>query len=440
MRNRGFLSTIYLDDIFCIGKNFKLCKKNIIESRKLLEDVGFILNTEKSFLIPSQRCKFLGFIFDSVKYSIELPVKKKDQLKDLISKFVIGVSYKIRDFAVLLGVLNSCCPAVAYGFVHCKNLEREKFLALIATDGDYDRHMIIKSKLSKNLNWWKINSQIGINPIRTSKYALEISSDASLTGWDAYCNGKSANGWWNDKEKQYHINYLELVGAFLALKCFVKKLHDCEILLRLDNTTAIAYVNKAGGIQYPVLTNLAKQIWDWCESKRILVFASYISSKQNVYADAASRITNIDTEWELCEEAFEKIIKKFGSFTIDLFATYSNKKVKKFCSRFPNPDVFKVDAFTISWTNEKSYAFPPFALVLPTLKKFINDKAEGILVVPNSTWPTQPWFPLFNSLLRGSSIIFKPSKKLLLSPCREITHPLAKTLSLVAGRLSGKHF
>lgn len=438
LRGRGFLSTIYLDDIFCIDRSFKLCKNNIIESKQFLEELGFILNKDKSSLIPSQRCKFLGFIFDSVRYTIELPDKKKNQIKNLIPKFTVGKSCKIRDFAVLLGVLNSCCPAVAYGFVHCKSLEREKFLALIASDGDYDGNMIIKSKLSKDLNWWKVNSQIGINPMRTAKYALEISADASLTGWGAYCNGRSANGWWNDKERKCHINYLELLGAFLALKCFATNFHDCEILLRLDNTTAIAYVNKAGGIQFPVLTNLAQQIWEWCEIKRIWIRASYIPSKQNIYADAASRISNIDTEWELSDKAFEKIVKKFGSFTIDLFATYSNKKVKKFCSRFPNPGVFRVDAFTVSWRKEYAYAFPPFALILPALKKFITDEAEGVIVVPN--WPTQPWFPLFNSLLRGSPIVFNPNKKLLMSPCREITHPLAKTLSLVAGRLSGKHF
>lgn len=239
-------------------------------------------------------------------------------------------------------------------------------------------------------------------------------------------------------KRKYHINYLELLASFLALKTFATNYHDCKILLRIDNTTAIAYINKAGGIQFPILTNLAQQIWEWCEARRIWIHASYIPTKHNIYADAASRISNIDTEWELCNKAFENIIKKFGSFTIDLFASYSNKKVKKFCSRFPNPGAFKVDAFTISWENKFAYAFLPFALILPTLRKFITDKAKGVIIVPN--WPTQPWFPLFNSLLRESPIVFNPNKKLLLPPCREIIHPLAKTLSLVAGQLSGKLF
>lgn len=436
LRNKGFLSTIYLDDMLCIGNNFRNCQKNVLESKKLLEKLGFVINREKSSLIPSKKCKFLGFIVNSADYTIELTDRKKEKIQKLLDNFTIGSQCKIRDFAHFLGVLNAACPAVAYGTVYCKRLEREKFLALIIQDQNYEARMIVSNKLEEDLKWWRINSQVGVNPIRTCNYEIEIFSDASLTGWGAHCNEQSANGWWNNEEKKRHINYLELLAAFLALQSFARQLHDCEVLLRLDNTTAIAYVNKFGGVQFPILSDLARKIWTWCEERRIWLHASYIASKENVYADTASRITNTDTEWELSPKAFEKISNKFGPFSIDLFATDANKKVNKFCSRFPNPNVFRVDAFTVSWAREKPYAFPPFALILPTLKKLIADKAEGVVLVPY--WPTQSWYPLFNSLLRKPPIVFKPSKNLLLSPCRERSHPLARTLSLVAGQLSGR--
>lgn len=37
---------------------------------------------------------------------------------------------------------------------------------------------------------------------------------------------------------------LELHAAFLGLKGFAKDIHDCEILLRIDNTTAVSYKNR----------------------------------------------------------------------------------------------------------------------------------------------------------------------------------------------------
>jgi len=112
--------------------------------------------------------------------------------------------------------------------------------------------------MREDLNWWQRNASIGKNPIRLHKFTAEISSDASLTGWGAHFQDRSTHGFWTKKEKQFSINYLELLAAFFALECFVSELRNCEILLRLDNTTAIAYINKAGGVQLPHLSELAR--------------------------------------------------------------------------------------------------------------------------------------------------------------------------------------
>ncbi|CAD6234371.1 GSCOCG00001862001-RA-CDS, partial [Cotesia congregata] len=196
-----------------------------------------------------------------------------------------------------------------------------------------------------------------------------------------------------------------------------------EILLRIDNTTAIAYINKAGGIKYPRLSELARSIWQWCESRNIWVVASYIPSKLNVEADRASRQVNLDTEWELSQTVFQKVLGCYGPFSIDLFASRVNKKCSRFCSRYPDPDAELVDAFTFSWRSEEFYAFPPFALILPALRKIINDKASGVLVVPH--WPAQPWYPLFTSILCQPPLNFEPKINLLQSPFRQQNHPLA---------------
>lgn len=222
----------------------------------------------------------------------------------------------------------------------------------------------------------------------------------------------------------------------MALKCFAEDSSNCEILLRIDNTTAIAYVNKMGGVQYLGLDKVAKDIWRWCEERNIWLFASYIRSKDNVEADQGSRIQNIDTEWELAEYAFTKIENAFGVPEIDLFASRSNTKCSRFCAWQRDPEAHSIDAFTLDWARWKFYAFPPFALILRVLRKLIDDRAEGIVVVPYL--PTQPWYPLFRSILVGEPIMFEPSANLLLSPCRSQVHPLATKLALVAERLSAR--
>ena len=136
-------------------------------------------------------------------------------------------------------------------------------------------------------------------------------------GWGTFCNGEKAHGWWK-KNQSYHINTLELKAVFNGLKCFVKNKHDCEILLSVDNTTAIFYINRIGGIKYPKLNKIARDIWQWSEKRQTFLYASYIKTKDNFHADAESRKLPPETEWELASWAFNTITREFGTPEIDL--------------------------------------------------------------------------------------------------------------------------
>ena len=205
--------------------------------------------------------------------------------------------------------------------------------------------------------------------------------------------------------------------------------------MRIDNTTAISYINRMGGIQYPKLNQIARLIWEWCAKRDIWVFASYIKSKENVIADSKSRMLSPETEWELNAIVFSTIEEKFGKFDIDLFASNINAKCKQFISWHADPKSCAIDALTVTWSKYYFYAFPPFSLILRCLRKIVIDEAEGVLVIP--LWPVQSWYPVFNNLLISEPLIFRPQVDLLTSPFSE-KHPLWKTLTLVAGRLSGK--
>ncbi|XP_057335113.1 uncharacterized protein LOC130673915 [Microplitis mediator] len=296
--------------------------------------------------------------------------------------------------------------------------------------------MRLDQSLRTEFEWWEENILTAKNPIRQYEYKITIFSDASLTGWGASCNDKVVFGQWDSRESSFHINCLELIAAFNGLKAFASHLSNCEILLKIDNSTAIAYINRMGGIKYQNLNNVTRDIWSWCEQRNLWLFATYIPSIENVIADSASRINNIDTEWELAPWAFRQIYNLFGQPQIDLLASVNNKKCVDYCSWHRDPEAFCIDAFTIKWDTFYIYAFPPFSLILKTLRKIQVDQACGIVVVPE--WFTQPWYPLWLSLLIQPPIIFKPSDNLLLDPCRRLQHPLAGKLTLMAGRLSGK--
>lgn len=436
LRNKGFLMVIFLDDILLIDRSYNTCLDCVTQTVSLLESLGFIINTIKSNFTPTQVQPFLGFELDSHNMILQLPNSKRIKLLNKINSILKQKTISIRDFASFLGSLCSVCPGISYGWLYTKELEREKFLALKSNDDDYEQIMSVSSTLRPDLLWWANHIMISNNPIRTNRFVLEIFSDASLTGWGIFCNGERASGMWGAAEADDHINLLELKAAFIGLKCFAKDMRNKEILLRIDNTTAIAYINKFGGIQYPHLNSITKLLWQWCEARQLFVVASYIKSKDNVEADFESRRSNIDTEWSLASTAFDHIVNSFGRPDIDLFATYQNTKCYRYVSWKRDPSAFDIDAFTLDWKKYIFYAFPPFSLILKCLRKIVNDRAAGIMVVPY--WPSQPWYPLFVSLSCSKMIFLEPRSDLLLSPFRT-PHPLWKRLTLVSSILSSGH-
>ena len=76
--------------------------------------------------------------------------------------------------------------------------------------------------------------------------ALTICSDASSTGWGAVCSETSTGMTWTYKESSRHINVLELQVAFNALQAFTGWKNNSKIMLRLDNPTAVSYINRVG--------------------------------------------------------------------------------------------------------------------------------------------------------------------------------------------------
>lgn len=369
LRRLGFTSVIYLDDIWLIEKSYEKCLQSIKATLKLLSSLGFCINETKCQLSPSQSCKFLGFILNSKDMSVSLPEKKKEELSLLVSNLLRNRSCKIAFLSKIIGKLVAACPASAYGFRHTKALERQKVMALKLSLGDYSSVTSLSSDALLDLRWWQENLPTMKKVVRRECFDLIISSDASSEGWGASTKNQTIHGIWSNREKRFHINYLELLAVQRALNGLAQGCHNVSILLKIDNKTAISYINHMGGIKKPYLNFLSQKIWDWAEARGVSLYASYIKSEENVIADALSRIRNADTEWEINPIFFDQIVHHFSAPEVDLFAAKWNHKCNAYFSWFPDEAALGVDAFTFDWSDLNFYAFPPFSMILRVLSK-----------------------------------------------------------------------
>ena len=133
-----------------------------------------------------------------------------------------------------------------------RNLQRALASALGKSGQDYSSLLRFSEDKRDELQWWidHLSTWNG-KTMLSRKPALTIVSDASHTGWGATCEEVRTEGPWFEEEQRWHINCLETQAAFLAVKCFAKDKNSISILLRLDNTTAVSYINHLGeGGQY----------------------------------------------------------------------------------------------------------------------------------------------------------------------------------------------
>ena len=145
------------------------------------------------------------------------------------------------------------------------------------------------------------------------------------------------------------------------MKSFAKDRRDVHILLKMDNRTAVFYVNRMGGTHSQALSNLAIRLWQWCLEKNLVLSAEHLPGIDNHVADEESRTIHPAAEWKLHQGTFWQITQTLGKCKVDLFATRLNTQLERFVSWRPDPEAIGSDALQLNWTDLMGYAFPPFA-------------------------------------------------------------------------------
>ena len=126
---------------------------------------------------------------------------------------------------------------------------------------DYNCPVFLNPQSRAELTWWLNNlPKVNGSPVSPPPPDLTILSDVSMQGWGVTCQGKSTNGKWSSQESIQHINLLELKAAFLGLKTFLKNQSHKVVLVTLDNSMAVAYLNNKGGTHSVPLMSLTLEI------------------------------------------------------------------------------------------------------------------------------------------------------------------------------------
>ena len=431
LREMGHLSVIYVDDSFLMGLNYIECTSNIKDTIHLLQSLGFTIHFGKSQLDPVQVIIFLGFIFDSQNMTITLTEKKKRKIIAFAQKLLSMNEISIRQLASFLGYIVSSFPAVPYGKLHYRIVEREKIWALKRHLGNFDSNIKISDWARQEILWWVQNIPASTNSLfDPPEYDKLIYSDASKTGWGAYDTVQTINGRWLLAEAALHINVLEMLAMEFAIRSFYSS-GITHMRVMSDNNTAICYLNNMGGTKSVHCDKISKRIWEFCISKNMWISAAHIPGVDNIESDRGSRTFNDQTEWMISDSVFYDLCQNYGTPSIDMFATRLNKKITPYVSWRPDPGAFAINCFSISWKLYNVYCFPPFSMIWKTLKKIQAEGIEALVIVP--LWKGQSWYPMFTRMIRIGPTIISSSQLQL--PGTTEHHPLHPKLQLLAAKI-----
>jgi hypothetical protein len=347
----------------------------------------------KSSLIPSTDFPFLDFQWNMVQASIAIPqVNPFHSQASILSNLT---SPSCRQILVLTGLIAAFFKAVC---LKGRWLQISLKLSVLFGDGfseDSDPQSPGKERP-------QLDPQFHPTPVlcpiveSVSRSLRPQGPDGRKIGYGIWFQGSLHQGHLDSTTTHLHINVLESIVLWTFMYCILpQSLSQRNILWRIDNTTALAYIKKEGGTCSPQVLEIAEKILIKAHQMSVHILPVFIPTGENIQAGAASRFQQIP-DWHLHSSVFRAILARWGPPSIDLFASRASKQTHRFFSWDAADNLEAVDALSQKWDFILAYAFPPICLLTRVVKKLEMLRGSFILISP--LWEAQTWLASLLSL------------------------------------------
>ena len=210
-----------------------------------LTEMGWLINLQKSQLIPTQEMIYLGSLFNTKQSSVSLPPQKREAIIQKMIQVRRCSFLTASQCMSLIGTMSACIPLVPWSHWHLRHFQ-------VAFLAQWKRlHLSQKISLSastiRSLHWWTDATILSKSHHLGSSSWITITSDASGQGWGAYCGETRVQGRWPFPTNGIVSNILEIRAAFQALLALTSIIKGQRVLLCLDNRAAVSYLQRQKG-------------------------------------------------------------------------------------------------------------------------------------------------------------------------------------------------
>jgi hypothetical protein len=182
----GIRTIFYLDDILVLGSMFQICLSNLQEALSLLMKAGFIINWEKSSLIPTTNFTFLGMLWDSVQGTLSLPQDKLERLRSQAAFLLEQPTPTCRQVMVLTWLVAAFHRAVPLLRLKGRYLQLS-LNSVYSSAADLLERVVLLPEAWRDLLWVSRlqaeDCHSPLWPFMAEDCVIEVQTDASDQGW-----------------------------------------------------------------------------------------------------------------------------------------------------------------------------------------------------------------------------------------------------------------
>ena len=288
MARKNYKTIVYLDDFLILSSSQEHCNEGLLYLISLLRELGFAIAWPK-VVSPSQSIVFLGVLIDSRSMTLQLPQEKVASLKSLLHSFKARTRASRRQLESLAGKLVYCCQLVRGGRIYLQRV----FDTIRALKSRHHK-VLLSEEFHKDIEWWLqyLDCFNCVSIISPDKPTYEVCTDASPTGAGlATTNDWLYLNWERDLPhvKNAHINVKETIAVVAAVYRWGPMWAGGHVTVYTDNITTRAAINKGRCVNHIAMDYIRQLFWI-TEFFNITITCIHIPGKQNVHADAISRL------------------------------------------------------------------------------------------------------------------------------------------------------
>ena len=243
----GMLLFQYLDDWLQLN----LCRSSLAHQTSQLihkcEELGLLVNLEKSEIVPLQEIVFLGDLLDFHSGFIFPTRDRFESIQTKIDKVTRSESASLRALQSLMGSITATEKIVPFGRFHARALQA-LIVHHVSRSVPQATQLTLSLQVLQDLLWWSDTDHVfrGLS-MSTAIPDLQVQTDASTTGWGVSFQGSVLSGHWSPEDAKLHINVLEMKAVLLACQRLTYHFRSKCVLFLIDNQTVVSYLKNQGG-------------------------------------------------------------------------------------------------------------------------------------------------------------------------------------------------